>query len=51
MTGGMDNPVGLAFTPDGDRIFTATFFQHPAAGNATVSSTPSTAASMARTET
>jgi putative membrane-bound dehydrogenase-like protein len=32
MTGGMDNPVGLAFTPTGDRIFSTTFLQHPAAG-------------------
>jgi putative membrane-bound dehydrogenase-like protein len=32
MTGGMDNPVGLAFTPDGERFFTATFLQHPEAG-------------------
>ena len=32
MTGGMDNPVGLAFTPSGERIFTTTFFQHPAGG-------------------
>lgn len=32
MTGGMDNPVGLAFLPNGERFFTTTFFQHPAAG-------------------
>ncbi|HUS36631.1 MAG TPA: PVC-type heme-binding CxxCH protein [Verrucomicrobiae bacterium] len=32
MTGGMDNPVGLAFTPEGERFFTATFLQHPEAG-------------------
>lgn len=32
MTGGMDNPVDIAFTPTGERIFTTTFFQHPAAG-------------------
>ncbi|MBY0525536.1 MAG: c-type cytochrome [Gemmataceae bacterium] len=32
MTGGMDNPVGIAFTPTGDRIFTTTFFQFPAGG-------------------
>jgi putative membrane-bound dehydrogenase-like protein len=32
MTGGMDNPVGVAFTPGGERIFTTTFFQHPAEG-------------------
>ena len=29
MTGGMDNPVDVAFTPGGERIFTTTFFQHP----------------------
>ena len=32
MTGGMDNPVGVAFTPGGERIFTTTFFQHPRGG-------------------
>jgi putative membrane-bound dehydrogenase-like protein len=32
MTGGMDNPVGLAFTPEGERIFTCTFLQHPGGG-------------------
>lgn len=32
MTGGMDNPVEVAFTPEGERIFTTTFFQHPANG-------------------
>ncbi len=32
MTGGMDNPVGVAFTPGGERIITTTFFQHPEAG-------------------
>lgn len=32
MTGGMDNPVELVFTPGGERIFTTTFFQHPANG-------------------
>ncbi len=32
MTGGMDNPVELVFTPEGERIFTTTFFQHPAGG-------------------
>src|SRR6266566_2249080 len=26
MTGGMDNPVGLAFTPEGERILCGTFF-------------------------
>ncbi len=25
MTGGMDNPVGVAFTPDGEALFTSTF--------------------------
>ncbi len=32
MTGGMDNPVEVVFTPSGERIFTTTFFQHPAGG-------------------
>ena len=32
MTGGMDNPVELVFTPGGERIFTTTFFQHPGGG-------------------
>ena len=32
MTGGMDNPVDVVFTPSGERIFTTTFLQHPAAG-------------------
>lgn len=32
MTGGMDNPVELAFSPEGERFFTTTFFQHPANG-------------------
>ncbi len=32
MTGGMDNPVGVTFTPGGERIFTTTFFQHPGGG-------------------
>ncbi|HEY2953462.1 MAG TPA: PVC-type heme-binding CxxCH protein, partial [Verrucomicrobiae bacterium] len=32
LTGGMDNPVGLAFTPGGERIVVGTFFQHPEAG-------------------
>jgi len=32
MTGGMDNPVEIAFTPGGERIFTTTFFMHPAGG-------------------
>ena len=32
MTGGMDNPVDVVFMPSGERIFTTTFFQHPAGG-------------------
>jgi putative membrane-bound dehydrogenase-like protein len=32
LTGGMDNPVGLAFTPEGERILCGTFFVHPEAG-------------------
>jgi len=32
MTGGMDNPVEVAFTPGGERLFTTTFLQHPEAG-------------------
>jgi len=32
MTGGMDNPVDVTFLPNGERFFTTTFFQHPAAG-------------------
>ncbi|HZU36913.1 MAG TPA: PVC-type heme-binding CxxCH protein [Gemmataceae bacterium] len=32
MNGGMDNPVEVAFTPGGERIFTTTFFQHPGGG-------------------
>ena len=32
MTGGMDNPVDVAFTPAGETFFTTTFFQHPANG-------------------
>src|SRR3954454_2552047 len=32
MTGGMDNPVDIVFTPGGERIFTTTFFQHPGGG-------------------
>lgn len=32
MTGGMDNPVGLAFTPEGERFFTSTFVIQPQAG-------------------
>src|SRR5581483_9433149 len=33
MTGGMDNPVDVVFTPGGERIFTTTFLQHPGGGN------------------
>jgi putative membrane-bound dehydrogenase-like protein len=29
MTGGMDNPVDVAFTPAGERVLTATFVEHP----------------------
>jgi putative membrane-bound dehydrogenase-like protein len=32
MTGGMDNPVDLVFTPGGEIIFTTTFLQHPGGG-------------------
>lgn len=32
MTGGMDNPVDVVFTPGGEPIFTTTFLQHPAEG-------------------
>ena len=32
MTGGMDNPVGLAFSAEGDRFVAGTFFQHPEGG-------------------
>jgi putative heme-binding domain-containing protein len=32
MTGGMDNPVDVVFTPGGERVFTTTFLQHPAGG-------------------
>jgi putative membrane-bound dehydrogenase-like protein len=32
MSGGMDNPVGLVFTPGGERIFSTTFLVHPADG-------------------
>ena len=32
MTGGMDNPVEVAFTTSGDRIFSTTFLQHPGGG-------------------
>ncbi len=33
MTGGMDNPVDVVFTPGGERIFSTTFFQHPGGGH------------------
>jgi putative membrane-bound dehydrogenase-like protein len=32
MTGGMDNPVDVAFNTTGEMFFTTTFFQHPANG-------------------
>src|SRR5262249_40277372 len=32
MTGGMDNPVEVVFTPGGERIFTTTFLQAPGGG-------------------
>lgn len=32
MSGGMDNPVDVAFTSTGERVFTATFLEHPQAG-------------------
>jgi putative membrane-bound dehydrogenase-like protein len=32
MTGGMDNPVTVVFTPGGERIFTTTFLQSPGGG-------------------
>ena len=32
MTGGMDNPVDMVFTPGGERVFTCTFLQSPAGG-------------------
>ncbi len=32
MTGGMDNPVEVVFTPEGEPIFTTTFYSHPKAG-------------------
>jgi putative membrane-bound dehydrogenase-like protein len=33
MTGGMDNPVDVVFTPGGERIFSCTFLQQPAGGH------------------
>jgi putative membrane-bound dehydrogenase-like protein len=32
MTGGMDNPVDVVFTPGGERVFTTTFLQNPGGG-------------------
>ena len=32
LTGGMDNPVDVAFTTTGDRLLTATFLEHPQLG-------------------
>ena len=32
MTGGMDNPVDVAFLPDGERVFTTTFLTQPGNG-------------------
>ncbi|MDP1561449.1 MAG: HEAT repeat domain-containing protein [Pirellulaceae bacterium] len=32
MTGGMDNPNGLAILPNGERFFTSTFLHHPGGG-------------------
>ncbi|HUR47429.1 MAG TPA: PVC-type heme-binding CxxCH protein, partial [Candidatus Saccharimonadales bacterium] len=32
MSGGMDNPVDVVFTPDGDAIFTTTFYTNPEGG-------------------
>ncbi|MDW8242740.1 MAG: c-type cytochrome [Thermogemmata sp.] len=32
ITGGMDNPVDVVFLPDGEMIFSTTFFQHPGNG-------------------
>ena len=32
MTGGMDNPVDIAFSAAGERFFSTTFFQNPAGG-------------------
>jgi len=32
MTGGMDNPVNVVFTPGGERIFTSTFLLFPGGG-------------------
>ena len=32
LTGGMDNPVEVAFAPDGERFLTSTFLHHPQLG-------------------
>ncbi len=32
MTGGMDNPVEVAITPEGEKFFTSTFLQQPGGG-------------------
>jgi hypothetical protein len=32
ISGGMDNPVEIAFTPEGDAIFTTTFYTNPEGG-------------------
>ena len=32
MTGGMDNPVEMAFIPEGEKFFTSTFLQQPRSG-------------------
>ena len=32
LTGGMDNPVEVAFTPEGERLLTSTFLIHPQLG-------------------
>jgi putative membrane-bound dehydrogenase-like protein len=32
MSGGMDNPVDVAFLPDGERLFCSTFLHHPGNG-------------------
>jgi len=32
MTGGMDNPVEVAFSRGGERFFSSTFIQHPGGG-------------------
>lgn len=32
ISGGMDNPVEMAFIPEGEKFFTSTFLQHPGGG-------------------